>query len=145
MTRWPIRYPVTAAPSSSMTPTGSWPTVSPRATGYSPFRMCTSVPQIVVVVMRRRASVGPTEGVAFSCKTMRPGSTKTAAFMVPRTLRGPGMVAAGADLACVGSITSGHSLPDDEHAAGCVRDHVRCDAPEKEFLDPGRTAGPDDH
>ena len=32
-----------------MTPTGSWPIVRPLLTGYSPLRMCTSVPQIVVV------------------------------------------------------------------------------------------------
>ena len=45
-----------------MTPTGSWPMVRPLATGYSPLRMWTSVPQIVVVVIAHqrveRADVG---------------------------------------------------------------------------------------
>ncbi|WP_246690402.1 hypothetical protein [Methylorubrum populi] len=40
-----------------------------------------SVPQIVVVVMRMRASSGPISGTGFSSKTMRPGWTKIAAFM----------------------------------------------------------------
>jgi hypothetical protein len=43
--------------------------------------MCTSVPQIVVVVTRTRASSGPTSGIGLSSSTMRPGSTKTAAFI----------------------------------------------------------------
>ena len=64
-----------------MIPTGSWPMVSPRATGYSPFRICTSVPQMVVVVMRSNASSGPTCGIGFSSSTMRPASTKIAAFI----------------------------------------------------------------
>ena len=48
-----------------MTPTGSWPMTSPGRTGYSPLRMCTSVPQIVVSVTRmtprrtRLAAAGP--------------------------------------------------------------------------------------
>ena len=67
---------------ASITPTGSWPIVRPRRTGYSPFRMCTSVPQIVVVVTRRSASSGPTSGIGFSSSTIRPGSTKTAAFIL---------------------------------------------------------------
>ena len=65
-----------------MTPTGSWPMVRPWATGYSPLRMCTSVPQIVVVVIRTSASSGPTSGTGFSSSTMRPGSTKIAAFIM---------------------------------------------------------------
>src|SRR3546814_5757148 len=65
-----------------MTPTGSWPMVRPGATGYSPLRMCTSVPQIVVVVMRSRASLGPISGMGLSCSSMRPGSTNTAAFIM---------------------------------------------------------------
>src|SRR5262245_61845345 len=65
-----------------MTPTGSCPTILPGATGYSPFRMCTSVPQIVVSVTRSSASVGPTSGIGRSWMTMRPGRSKTAAFMV---------------------------------------------------------------
>src|SRR5574337_434134 len=56
--------------------------VNPFATGYSPFRMCTSVPQIVVVVIRRSASKGPGEGTAFSSITIRPGSTNMAAFII---------------------------------------------------------------
>jgi hypothetical protein len=41
-----------------------------------------SVLQMVVVVMRIRASPGPTSGTGFSSSTIRPGSTNTAAFMV---------------------------------------------------------------
>ena len=63
-------------------PTGSCPIVSPRATGYSPFRICTSVPQMVVVVMRIRASSGPTSGIGLSSSTIRFGSTKIAAFII---------------------------------------------------------------
>ena len=37
----------------SITPTGSWPTMRPGATGYSPRKICTSVPQIVVSVTSR--------------------------------------------------------------------------------------------
>jgi hypothetical protein len=36
----------------------------------------------VVVVTRTRASSGPTSGIGFSSSTMRPGSTKTAAFIL---------------------------------------------------------------
>src|SRR5579872_310786 len=82
ITLWPSWNPWTAEPRRSMTPTGSWPIVSPLATGYSPFRMWTSVPQIVVVVIRMRASSGPTSGIGFSPSTMRPGSAKIAAFIV---------------------------------------------------------------
>ena len=39
-----------------------------------------SVPQIVVVVMRMSASSGPTSGIGFSSRTMRPGSTKIGDF-----------------------------------------------------------------
>src|ERR1700739_72147 len=55
--------------------------VRPFATGYPPFRMWMSVPQIVVVVMRTSASSGPTSGMGLPSRTMRPGSTKTAAFI----------------------------------------------------------------
>ncbi|MNZ97408.1 hypothetical protein D3C78_1166440 [compost metagenome] len=65
-----------------MMPTGSWPMVSPGATGYSPLRMCTSVPQMVVVVMRTSASFGPTGGIGLSTSSMRPGATNTAAFII---------------------------------------------------------------
>jgi hypothetical protein len=44
--------------------------------------MCTSVPQIVVVVTLISASLGPTLGIGFSSRTILPGSTNTAAFMV---------------------------------------------------------------
>ena len=54
-----------------MIPTGSWPTVNPGSTGYSPFRMWTSVPQIVVVVILISASSGPTSGTGLSSSTMR--------------------------------------------------------------------------
>ena len=51
-------------------------------TGYSPFRMCTSVPQMVVVVMRISASLGPTSGMGLSTISMRPFSMKAAAFII---------------------------------------------------------------
>ena len=70
-TRSPTSYPTTAEPSCSMTPTGSWPTIRPGATGYSPRRMCTSVPQIVVIVTRTIASVGPHSGIGRSCSMIR--------------------------------------------------------------------------
>jgi hypothetical protein len=82
ITRCPSLKPRTSAPSFSITPTGSWPTVRPRATGYSPFRICTSVPQMVVVVMRSSASLRPISGTGLSSSTMRPGSTNTAAFIL---------------------------------------------------------------
>src|SRR5918993_3883660 len=64
----------------------------PGATGYSPRRMWTSVPQMVVIVTRTMASVGPQEGTGRSCRVMTPGRSKTAARMesVPgRVLTGP--------------------------------------------------------
>jgi hypothetical protein len=48
--------------------------------------MCTSVPQIVVVVTRSSASSGPGAGIGFSSRTMRPGSTKIAAFIFGMSL-----------------------------------------------------------
>lgn len=60
---------------------GSWPTVRPFATGYSPFMMWTSVLQIVVVVTRTRAWSGPTSGTGLSSSAMRPGSTKIVTFI----------------------------------------------------------------
>ena len=47
-----------------MTPTGSWPRIRPGLTGYSPRTMWTSVPQIVVAVIRMTASPAP--GVGFA-------------------------------------------------------------------------------
>ena len=41
-----------------------------------------SVPQMVVVVTRISALSGPTSGTLFSSSTMRPGSTKIAAFII---------------------------------------------------------------
>jgi hypothetical protein len=57
------------------------PIVSPAATGYSPLRIWMSVPHIVVVVTRTSASSGPISGIGFSSSTIRPGLTKTAAFI----------------------------------------------------------------
>ena len=65
-----------------MTPTGSWPMILPGSTGYSPRRMCTSVPQIVVIVTRTIASVAPQTGTGRSWSVMRSGPSKTAARMV---------------------------------------------------------------
>ena len=39
------------------------------------------MPQIVVVVTRISASSGPMSGIGFSCSTIRPRSTNTAAFI----------------------------------------------------------------
>src|SRR6188474_2482106 len=80
-TRWPSLYPVTCDPSFSMMPTGSWPTMRPLRTGYSPRRMWTSVPQIVVVLIRSRASSGPTSGTGRDSRTILPGSANIAAFI----------------------------------------------------------------
>lgn len=58
-TRSPLRKAVTLAPTSSTTPTPSCPTIRPGAqVGTSPFRICKSVPQIVVLVTPTIASVG---------------------------------------------------------------------------------------
>ena len=65
-----------------MTPTGSWPTMRPFATGYSPRQMCESVPQIVVVVTFTTASVGPGAGLPTSSMWMSWTSWKTAARIV---------------------------------------------------------------
>ena len=60
MTRWPTAYSCSRPPpSASMIPTGSCPRIRPGFTGYSPRTMCTSVPQIVVAVMRITASPSP--------------------------------------------------------------------------------------
>jgi hypothetical protein len=48
--------------------------------------MCTSVPQIVVVVTLINASPGLTLGIGFSSRTILPGSTNTAALMVRMTI-----------------------------------------------------------
>ena len=49
----------TPAPTASMMPTPSWPNTVPGwQVARSPLRMCRSVPQIVVLVIRTTASVG---------------------------------------------------------------------------------------
>src|SRR5690606_13989446 len=73
-----------------MMPTGSCPTTSPGAPGYSPFKMCGSVPQLVVVVIRMSASLGPMSGTFLSWSSMRLGLTNTAAFIVPAMTNLPG-------------------------------------------------------
>ena len=52
------RKRVTPAPTSSTIPVPSWPRIRPTATvARSPLRMCRSVPQIVVLLIRTTASV----------------------------------------------------------------------------------------
>ena len=65
-----------------MTPTGSCPRTSPGLTGYSPRTMCTSVPQMVVVVIRMTASPGPGIGFGSSSTPMRPFPSNTTAFII---------------------------------------------------------------
>ena len=65
-----------------MTPTGSWPRTSPGRTGYSPFTMWTSVPQIVVSVTRISASPAPGRGRATSSTLNSCGAWNTLARMV---------------------------------------------------------------
>ena len=81
-TRSPTLYPWTASPSSWITPTGSCPTIRPGATGYSARQMCESVPQIVVVVTRTIASVGPQTGTGTSSIWMSCGPANTAARII---------------------------------------------------------------
>ena len=71
-TRSPGLNAVTAAPTSSMTPTPSWPRMRPGSqVATSPLRMCRSVPQIVVLVILTIASVGAvTPGFGRSCKAL---------------------------------------------------------------------------
>ena len=87
------------------------------ATGYSPLRICPSVPQIVVVVIRTRASSGPTSGVGFSSRTIRAGSTNTAAFILDIVislavvLRGVvSRVPSSTNLACACNLLSGSGV-----------------------------------
>src|SRR6476469_3934603 len=81
-TRCPTSYPVTPGPSSSMTPTGSWPMIRPGRTGYSPLRMWMSVPQIVVVVTRTTASPAAARGLGTDSTRMSFGPWKTVARIV---------------------------------------------------------------
>ena len=71
----PLRMPVTADPISSTIPTPSCPRMRPSVTlGTSPLRMCRSVPQMVVVVIRTTASVAAViRGFGFSSQERRPG------------------------------------------------------------------------
>ena len=78
-----------------MTPDGSWPTIRPGATGYSPRQMCESVPQMVVVVILTIASVGPQRGTGTSSMWMSRTSLKTAARMVSGMGPPPAGVRAG--------------------------------------------------
>ncbi len=66
---------VTAAPTDSITPTPSCPRMVPGLqVGTSPLRMCRSVPQIVVRVMRTIASPGmASAGLGRSSTFLRPG------------------------------------------------------------------------
>src|SRR5262245_23817495 len=82
ITRSPTLYSLSRpSPSASITPTGSWPRIRPGRTGYSPLTMCTSVPQIVVAVMRMTAS--PARGLGFGTSSIRRSSIplKTTAFI----------------------------------------------------------------
>lgn len=65
----------TAAPTSSSIPMPSWPKILPLSTsGTWPRRMCRSVPQMVVVVMRTMASVGSwMVGLGASVQLFLPG------------------------------------------------------------------------
>ena len=83
-----------------MTPTGSWPTMRPLATGYSPRQMWESVPQIVVVVTFTTASVGPGTGLGTSSMWMSRTSWKTAARMVSGISDSPSL-AVGLDRPCL--------------------------------------------
>ncbi len=66
---------VTPAPIDSMTPTPSWPRIRPGAqVATSPFRMCRSVPQIVVLVTRTMASPAAcSTGLGLSSRALFPG------------------------------------------------------------------------
>ncbi len=58
-TRSPTPNPLTASPTSVTVPTASWPRMRPSVTAAtSPWRMCRSVPQIVVVSTLTTTSVG---------------------------------------------------------------------------------------
>ena len=74
-TRSPAEKPVTAAPTSVTVPTASWPRTRPSVTAStSPWRMCRSVPQIVVVSTRTTTSVGSTTAASgTSSQALLPG------------------------------------------------------------------------
>ena len=74
-TRSPLQNLLTPVPTSSTTPIPSCPRIRPSATeAKSPFRMCRSVPQIVVLVIRTTASVtSRSAGFGTSSKFFFPG------------------------------------------------------------------------
>src|SRR3954471_773787 len=122
ITRWPTWYSGSSpSPSASMTPTGSWPSTSPVRAGYSPFTMWTSVPQMVVVVMRTTA--WPARGDGFGRSTMprRPVPRKATAFMVS-------MVASRFDAADGADVRRCHAQRavrhQEDRAAGLAEDAV---------------------
>src|SRR5664279_894480 len=83
ITRSPTARVRTARPTSAIVPTPSWPRIRPSLTvGTSPFRMCRSVPQIVVVSTATITSVGSTIlGSGTSCHAFWPGPWYTRAFI----------------------------------------------------------------
>src|SRR5262245_64402241 len=102
----------------------------PFATGYSSRQMCESVPQIVVVVTRTIASVGPHAGLATSSMWMSCFPRKTAARIVsamsspsPLVHRGrprpPGSVPGGGRP----PLGSAHLALDLDERRDAVRDH----------------------
>src|SRR5579872_5733208 len=75
---------LTALPVSSTIPTPSWPRMRPGTTsGTSPFRICRSVPHIVVFTTLTRASVGSIiVGFGLVSQAFLPGPLYTRAFMI---------------------------------------------------------------
>src|SRR3954468_17464402 len=101
---------------------------SPGRTGYSPLRMWTSVPQIVVVVMRVTASPEPAWGRGTSSTRMSPGAWNTVARMVP-AVRVLGRGSTSAVMAClrVAGCGSGRGLRPGEPVGkeeGCEDEQV---------------------
>src|SRR6266704_1341028 len=84
-TRSPTANPFTASPTSVTVPTASWPRMRPSVTAAtSPWRICRSVPQIVVVSTLTTTSVGSLMAASgTSSQAFRPGPWYTRAFMGP--------------------------------------------------------------
>src|SRR5690348_3592087 len=84
-TRSPTLKPLTASPVWVTVPTASWPRMRPSVTaGTSPWRMCRSVPQIVVVSTFTTTSVGSLMAASgTSSQALRPGPWYTRAFIGP--------------------------------------------------------------
>src|SRR6266436_6175462 len=82
-TRSPGRKAVTLGPVFSTVPTPSWPRMRPGAqVATSPLRMCKSVPQMVVFVIRTIASVAAAiAGIGRSSSAFLPGPRYTRAFI----------------------------------------------------------------